>query len=401
MIPRQFDDIEQADIQALVDNQVPEGRTLEYKETLPGNSDADKKEFLADVSSFANAAGGDIIYGIREARDAEGKSTGLPEEAVGLENINVDEQVLRLESTIRTGLDPRVPGIRLRGVNGFPQGPVLILRIPQSWASPHMVTFKNASRFYSRNSAGKYPLDAGEIRAAFNRYSALSERIKAFRDERLGKIVAAELPVLLLPHAKLVLHLMPTSSFMSEVTLDLSNVAQVDNYLKAPMDPGRVTDRFNLDGYLTINAITGEGPSGYLQLFRNGILEAVDSYVLQPRTGGSYIQTVYLEEKIIEGTNRYWQLLNEMGVNAPISVFVTLLGVRGYKIATGSVNLTGRTFDLDRDTVTLPDVLLEQYPASLVETGALLKPIFDALWQAGGWDRCYHYNDEGSWERPR
>jgi hypothetical protein len=38
---------------------IREGRQLEYKETLPGNSDEDKREFLSDVTSFANAAGGD------------------------------------------------------------------------------------------------------------------------------------------------------------------------------------------------------------------------------------------------------------------------------------------------------------------------------------------------------
>jgi hypothetical protein len=40
---------------------------------------------------------------------------------------------------------------------------VLRIRIPPSWAAPHIVTFQGLSRFYPRNSAGKYPLDAGEI----------------------------------------------------------------------------------------------------------------------------------------------------------------------------------------------------------------------------------------------
>ena len=58
--------IEENDLQALVDNQVAERKTIEYKESLPGNADGDKKEFLADVSSFANASGGD-----RDPRCAE------------------------------------------------------------------------------------------------------------------------------------------------------------------------------------------------------------------------------------------------------------------------------------------------------------------------------------------
>ena len=56
MIQKAFAGIDKDDIDSLVTNQVKEGRTIEYKATLPGVKDAEKKEFLADVSSFANAA---------------------------------------------------------------------------------------------------------------------------------------------------------------------------------------------------------------------------------------------------------------------------------------------------------------------------------------------------------
>jgi predicted HTH transcriptional regulator len=54
---------------------VREDRQLDFKEILPGNSDDDKREFLSDVTSFAKAAGGDLIFGIRDRRE-DGKSTG-------------------------------------------------------------------------------------------------------------------------------------------------------------------------------------------------------------------------------------------------------------------------------------------------------------------------------------
>ncbi|MCD6594362.1 ATP-binding protein, partial [bacterium] len=68
MIAKNIDQISEEDLQALIDNSVLEGKTIEYKQSLPGNSDSDKKEFLADISSFANASGGDLIYGILEDR---------------------------------------------------------------------------------------------------------------------------------------------------------------------------------------------------------------------------------------------------------------------------------------------------------------------------------------------
>ena len=108
MIQLPLNQITKEAIEELVDNKVQEGRTLEYKQELPGNSDGDKKEFLADVSSFANAAGGDILYGVTEERDAEGKPTGYPEVAEGLPVSNIDAERLRLESIIRNGIDPRI-----------------------------------------------------------------------------------------------------------------------------------------------------------------------------------------------------------------------------------------------------------------------------------------------------
>jgi predicted HTH transcriptional regulator len=71
------------DLRTLVANQIPESPILEYKEALPTRSDGDRKEFLADVSAFANTSGGVIIYGIRELRDGRGRTTGLPEATVG------------------------------------------------------------------------------------------------------------------------------------------------------------------------------------------------------------------------------------------------------------------------------------------------------------------------------
>ncbi len=55
MIPNEIDQITEDDLHALIENSISEGKTIEYKQELPNNSDSAKKEFLADVSSFANA----------------------------------------------------------------------------------------------------------------------------------------------------------------------------------------------------------------------------------------------------------------------------------------------------------------------------------------------------------
>ena len=91
-------------IASLLTNQVREGRTLDYKDRLLIDDREKKKELLADVTAFANAAGGDIIYGIQERRD-NSKPTGIPESVSGLGNINRDAVLLRLGGRPRISPD--------------------------------------------------------------------------------------------------------------------------------------------------------------------------------------------------------------------------------------------------------------------------------------------------------
>jgi hypothetical protein len=77
------------------------------------------------VASFANTAGGHILYGISEERDGAGQATGIPQACVGI-TANVDAEVLRLESSARDGIDPRIAGIRWRAVPIASGAPVLV-----------------------------------------------------------------------------------------------------------------------------------------------------------------------------------------------------------------------------------------------------------------------------------
>ena len=55
MINKDINDITELDLHHLIDDEVIERKTLDYKAELPGNTDSAKKEFFADVSSFSNA----------------------------------------------------------------------------------------------------------------------------------------------------------------------------------------------------------------------------------------------------------------------------------------------------------------------------------------------------------
>ena len=378
MINKRFDMIERSDIDSLVSNQVTEGKTLEYKEKLPNNSDNDKKEFLADITSFANASGGDILYGIKEKRDDNGNSTGIPEIACGLDGINADAEIRRLDNIIRDGIAPRISGIHIKSIEGFTKGLMVVVRIPKSWASPHMVTFQNSSRFYSRNSAGKYQLEVSEIRSAFALSETLPEKVRRFRDDRIAKIIADETPAQLDHCPKIVLHILPIAAFDPVTRLDTTVLTDKKEKL-SPIYTAGWSSRYNFDGFLTYSNSGGRPTcQTYFQIFRNGAIEAVEASILSEELSRKKeILSLVYEREIISALDRYLKLEQELGFEPPIFILLSLLGVKDYTMAVDRSRFLFLDPKLiDRDVLLLPDIIVEDYESKASD---ILRPAFDAV----------------------
>lgn len=395
VIPKPIDQITKEDIDSLLVAKVPEGRALDYKAQLNANTDKEKVEFLSDVSSFANAADGDMIFGISDERDSSGKPTGLPSSVEGIPLVNASEVRLRLENLIRDGIDPRIPGIQWKEVAGFPKGPVLVMRIPKSWFGPHMVTFGGLSRFYSRNSAGKYPLDLGEIRSAFLAQAAVGERIKRFVLERVLKAVQGESPVPL-PDTRILLHLIPLSALDPTSLRDVSKTAVRLSIDLQPMDVGGWGTRFNFDGVLAFSS--GDYNKSYVQVFRSGIIEAADAEMFKYERS---IPTLQFESNLWHASTRYLLAQKKLGLPLPIFVVITLVGVKGFKLSVNQwilMQLTNGPVPVDRDILQLPEIMIEDYD---VDFSNILRPAFDALWQACGLQQSFNYDQTGNWNPKR
>jgi len=385
-----LESIEENTLQDLIDNQVPESKTIDYKAALPGNSDSDKREFLADVSSFANASGGHLIFGIRA-------SSGIPLEFCGVQNINADSEILRIESIIRDGIEPRIPGVSIRAVPLQNQRWAVVIRIPRSWSSPHMVTLKlkDHERFFSRYSRGKYPLDVSELRAAFLLSETTSERIRNFRIERLSKIIAEETPVKLDGVPKIALHIIPISAFDSATRFDLSSIARNPSHLQPINTHVSWNHRYNFDGFLTYAQFPkSTSAHSYVQIFRNGSIEAVEAFMLSSEKGERSIPAGY-ERELLNAISKYLSIQKQVGVETPLIIMLSLVGISGYTLAVNrSRFLFADVHPIDRNTLLVPEILLESFDSDLAE---VMKPAFDSVWNAAGWPRSMNYNETGQW----
>lgn len=400
MLPQGIDDVTEEDLNTLVANQVAESKTIEYKQSLPEESMEGKREFLADVSSFANASGGDLVLGIAEDRES-----GLPKSVDGLDIENVDTEISKLQNLVKDGVQPRIWGIDIRCVQLSRSKVVLVIRIPRSWSMPHRVSYGGLNKFYVRNSNGKHEMDVGELRVAFNLTETSAERIRRFREERISRILVDETPVPLRESARIVLHLISMGAFEPGRTHDITSIASHAAKMN-PINAGPSYTRYNFDGLLNASGAPDREPYSYVQLFKSGIIEAVESALLTPASEGRLIPAVSFERMLIRSVRDYLALFHELNVELPILLFLSLLGVRGYSISREPRNsdevqvpLPAEVELIDRDYLPVPEVVIERYDQVLTRPGVsqAVRPCFDCVWNACGWSRSLNYNDKGEW----
>ena len=255
-----------------------------------------------------------------------------------------------------------------------------------------MVTYKNSSWFSSRTNGSQYQQDVSELPSVFTASAAFPEQIPRFRNDRLSKITAGKTPIILPDGAKIVLHLIPISNFRKQSGLNLE-LLPIDNYkLLSPLKLSWYTRDYNIDGTVTSSTLT-DGYGSYLHVFRDGVIEACDAYMLYAQADRLEIPALFLENELISATSNYLKLLKQVEIRPPVVILLSMLNVKGYSLIAPdrfSVHQNGR--QVDRGTLILPDILIEDYDADVAQE---LRPIFDAIWQAGGWERCLNYDKEG------
>jgi Putative DNA-binding domain len=374
---RPISSINESDLLELISNQVPEGKTIDYKRELPGPRESDRDEFLADLTSFANTSGGHIVYGVED-------DGGIPTVVCGIGQMVPEDVKLRLEGMREAGIRPRVPGVEFHTVQLTSGGQALVVRIPKSWAAPHQTRF----RFWGRNSNGKYRLDVDELRSIFNVKETITERVRAFWIDRVNRVVSGETAVPMGDGAKLMLGLLPVSSFDPTRPLTLPRRPPLDLQMTVQRGTGWGTT-YNLDG-LVMWGTDDSTYSWYTQVLRTGGLEFVDAWILAARDGMLNMPSTGYETTLVEALGRLLRTLVCIGAEPPAVCMLSFVGVSGY-------SLTASQKKFERDVLMLPPIMVEDSSGT---PSALLKPLFDMVWNAFGFERSANYDHLGGW-RPR
>jgi len=227
---------------------------------------------------------------------------------------------------------------------------------------------------------------------AFNLSETTTERVRNFRQDRISNILADETPVPLYDNAKILLHIIPITSFEPAKSYDISKIASQPTEMK-PIYGSAWDHRYNLDGFLTYCTDSEGKAYSYVQLYRNGIIEAVEAHLLESSGENPLIPSVAYEEELISSLDTYLSLLETLEVEPPIFIFLTLLKVKGYLMALARGE---KSSPIDRDVLLLPEIVLEDYHVS---AASVLRPCFDSIWNACGLPRSRNYDENGEWKQ--
>ncbi len=382
-----FDDIAEADLQELIDVGVPEGLNVEYKRELYDNTDADKKEVLKDITSFANSSGGHLIIGVEEEQ-------GLPTNIRGIGGVDVDAAIQRIENLIRDGVEPRMVGVRIKSVPLQNGDRALLLRIPKNWNPPHRVSVRNHNRFYLRNSAGAHEASVEELRQMFGASTKLEERIRDFRIERIDKIKYGNIGFAMAAGPMLDLHIVPLASLGGGARVDLEQALQLHRSFRPIGTDRGFTPRFNFDGFCNFRA--GQSCHGYTQIFRNGILEASYVGIAREREGKLCLIGSDFGRKIFDVLPDYVGGLGALGVPMPFVVMLTLTEIRGSFLISQANPWFEELQQIQRDDLPLPEIVINDF-GTPEDYQRAMRPALDVLRNAAGYSGCNFFNEEGHW----
>jgi hypothetical protein len=230
--------------------------------------------------------------------------------------------------------------------------------------------------------------------------------IRKLRQSRLDKIVAGEMPVKVATPAKLVLQIIPLSPIDPAIQYKVAALGQDRNDIQFHImthELGCNVWSPNFEGFAASRQL--ERDTGiaelHIQFLRNGSVEYADMrWFRHSRENNKPIMSsVEHERSLINSLPHIFNVQKQLGIKPPLAVGLSLLSVRDYILNVDFrllfAAIPGQPANrFDRENVVLPEVIIDTFD---VDPAQVLKPAFDAIWNAAGWPESMNYDPSGNW----
>lgn len=181
----EFHNFDATKLYQFLELKIPEGIYIDYKLDISSIERGKAyKEFLKDVTAFANAGGGNIVIGAKEPSDA----MDIGDQVLGIEN--GDQIAQNLERLSATSIDPRVSGLGIKAIPLSNSRYIVLVHIPPSMNRPHMVNYDSHRSFYMRHSESSFPMTTYEIKQSVMASFSAEETVKAYFHLREADILS-------------------------------------------------------------------------------------------------------------------------------------------------------------------------------------------------------------------
>jgi len=251
-----------------------------------------------------------------------------------------------------------------------------------------MVTLEGTNKFYSRGTNGKYLMAVGEIEQFYReRFGAEKENAR-LRDECIDRVINKSGDCKVVQGPVLIVQMLPNRR------LDVSEhgVLSQDDFRNGPSllltEPSTATVNAepNFWGHIQyLRFHHTEEVDMYCQVYFDGGIEFVDTNVFIEKR---YFVAKWFEDRLAKKVAQYLSLQQQMTVAYPISLWVSMLGMKGCYLEVGyPESLLSRRLQpgvIRQDQLICPPLLITEAPADMAQ---LLRPIFDAIWRSAGWER--------------
>ena len=183
MLNKNLEEIDLNDLEQLVTDGVPEGKTIEYKRDFYRLDDPDGKtkqkqheEMLKDISSFANTLGGDLIIGVE---DTDGKPSYVCgfDVLTGTDKLKFAHPATRSELAGAAGRRVDLLRGHRTGEGGSSSGSCAAHRPTPG----HL--WGQAGAVLGTALVGTFEMDTHELRQAFTNSASVEEKIAEWREQ--------------------------------------------------------------------------------------------------------------------------------------------------------------------------------------------------------------------------
>lgn len=380
-------ELQEQDIQRLVNDQVQERDTVEYKRDMYGNSDAEKRELLKDITSMANYRGGYLVIGIDE------NDEGIPTSVVGIEPGN---HVERITSCCLDNIDKRIFGLEVKDIPVDNGKVVIVISIPESINAPHMITHTGLNQFWKRHGRQKDKMTVDEVGEAFDKKLSNLNRLDRFLFMRKSEILED-----IGEQTYMIISASP--AYLRDEKIFNNRDENLISLIQNPQRFQQVVDGIHCGRpYTNINGLRADQRTPYIQdnsrvrmyieVFTNGYIE-FGRLIRRDEHFGIVIRSLVDIPLVVDFLGFIQNVYGQYLPLTPLVVTFSILNAKCIWLAVSSFTDEDRIEKWDRQHLELGKFYTENISE---ERKLLTKGICDRLWQCFHREKCNLFDGAGT-----